>query len=104
MADTPSVPELDPVVHAQLRSAVLTLLTGVGRGRVHLAARSHRVAPMATLSVHLSKLEEAGYIAVNKRFEGRKPKSFYRMVPAGRAAYLRYLAALRALLGDKLPP
>jgi DNA-binding transcriptional ArsR family regulator len=103
MADSPVVPELDPVVHAQLRLAALTLLAGVEEAEFTWL-RERTGATDGNLSVHLSKLEEARYIAVSKRFEGRKPKSFYRMTAEGRAAYLRYLAALRALLGRQLAP
>ncbi len=103
MSDTPSVPELDPVVHAQLRLAALTLLSGVEEAEFTWL-RDRTGSTDGNISVHLAKLEEAGYIAVHKRFDGRTPKSYYRMTPAGRAAYLRYLAALRALLGDRLAP
>jgi DNA-binding transcriptional ArsR family regulator len=103
MSDSASVPDLDPVVHAQLRLAALTLLSGVEEAEFTWL-RDRTGSTDGNISVHLAKLEEAGYIAVDKRFEGRKPKSYYRMTPAGRAAYLRYLAALRALLGDRLTP
>jgi DNA-binding MarR family transcriptional regulator len=95
------IPELDPVIHAQLRLATMTLLNEADEAEFTWL-RDRIGATDGNLSVHLSKLEEAGYIAVAKRFHERKPRSFYRITAAGRQAYLRYLAALRALLGKRL--
>ena len=50
------------------------------------------------LSVHARKLEEAGYIACTKAFEGRMPKTTYRLTAAGRRALDRYLDHLGALI------
>jgi DNA-binding MarR family transcriptional regulator len=99
----PDLPELDPVVHAQLRLAAMTLLNSSEEAEFTWL-RDRLGATDGNLSVHLSKLEEAGYIKVSKRFEERKPRSFYRLTDKGRAAYLRYLEALRSLLGKDLSP
>ena len=48
------------------------------------------------------KLEEAGYVAMEKRFAGRKPQTLYRMTPAGREALAKYVAALKSLLAGAL--
>jgi DNA-binding PadR family transcriptional regulator len=48
------------------------------------------------------KLEEAGYVAMEKRFAGRKPQTLYRMTPVGREALATYVAALKTLLGGAL--
>ena len=48
------------------------------------------------------KLEEAGYVAMQKRFAGRKPQTLYRMTPAGRKALAKYVSALKLLLGAAL--
>jgi DNA-binding PadR family transcriptional regulator len=50
------------------------------------------------LSVHARKLEEAGYIACTKGFEGRVPRTEYRLTPAGRRALDRYLDHMEALI------
>jgi DNA-binding MarR family transcriptional regulator len=50
------------------------------------------------LSVHARKLEEASYIECTKSFEGRRPKTEYRLVPAGRLALQRYLDHMEALI------
>lgn len=50
------------------------------------------------LSVHARKLEEAAYITCTKRFEGRRPKTEYRLTPSGRRALQRYLDHMEALI------
>jgi DNA-binding PadR family transcriptional regulator len=50
----------------------------------------------------LLKLEEAGYVVVEKRFVQRKPQTLYRMTEAGRAALGEYVAALKQLLGGAM--
>jgi DNA-binding MarR family transcriptional regulator len=50
------------------------------------------------LSAHARKLEEAGYIACSKSFEGRRPKSEYRLTPVGRKALHRYLEHIEAVI------
>jgi DNA-binding MarR family transcriptional regulator len=50
------------------------------------------------LSAHARKLEEAGYIACTKSFEGRRPKSEYRLTPVGRKALYRYLEHIEAVI------
>jgi DNA-binding HxlR family transcriptional regulator len=50
------------------------------------------------LSVHARKLEDAGYIACTKSFEGRTPKTEYRLTPAGRSALEQYLNHMEALI------
>jgi DNA-binding HxlR family transcriptional regulator len=51
------------------------------------------------LSVHLRKLEDAGFVAVSKRFEGRKPLTEASMTEAGRKAFVAYLDAMQGLVG-----
>jgi DNA-binding PadR family transcriptional regulator len=50
------------------------------------------------LSVHARKLEDAGYVRCEKTFENRMPKTSYRLTPAGRAAFERYLNHMEALI------
>jgi DNA-binding HxlR family transcriptional regulator len=50
------------------------------------------------LSVHARKLEDAGYIVCNKYFDGRTPKTEYRLAPAGRRALERYINHMEALI------
>ena len=52
------------------------------------------------LSVQLRKLEEAGYVAIDKAFVGKKPQTTVALTPAGRVAYIAYLDAMKKLIAD----
>ena len=95
------LPELDPVIHGKLRLALLSLLTGVEEADFTWL-REKTGSTDGNLGAQMTKLEEAGYVAVEKRFAGRKPQTLYRMTPAGRAALVKYVAALKKLLGGAL--
>ena len=97
----PELPELDPVVHGKLRLAVLSLLIGVDAADFTWL-RQKTGATDGNLGAQMLKLEEAGYVAMEKRFAGRKPQTLYRMTPAGREALAAYVAALKQLLGAVL--
>ena len=92
------LPELDPVVHGKLRLAVLSLLIGVEEADFTWL-RQKTGSTDGNLGAQMQKLEEAGYVAMEKRFAGRKPQTLYRMTPAGREALAGYVAALKTLLG-----
>jgi len=94
----PELPELNPVIHGKLRLALLSLLSGVEEAEFTWL-RSKTGSTDGNLGAQLMKLEEAGYIAVEKRFVQRKPQSLYRMTEAGRKALTEYVQALRKLLG-----
>ena len=94
----PELPDLNPVVHGKLRLALLTLLTGVEAAEFTWL-REKTGATDGNLGAQLLKLEEAGYVAVEKKFVDRKPQSLYRMTEAGRAALSEYVQALKRLLG-----
>jgi DNA-binding MarR family transcriptional regulator len=93
--------ELDPVVHAPIRLAALSLLANVEEAEFTYL-REKVGTTDGNLSVHLTKLEAAGYVEVEKKFVGKRPKTLYRMTETGRAAFLGYVRSLRALLGDEL--
>lgn len=98
MAD---LPELDPVVHGKLRLAVLSLLSSVDDAEFTWL-REKTGSTDGNLGAHLLKLEEAKYIAVEKKFILRKPVTLYRMTEKGRTALAGYIRALRKLLGPAL--
>ena len=60
--------------------------------------RSLLDATDGNVSAHARKLEEAGYIAAHKRFEGRVPRTEYELTPSGRSALERYLRHMEALI------
>jgi DNA-binding PadR family transcriptional regulator len=95
------LPQLDPVIHGQLRLAVLSLLLSSDRADFTWL-RKKAGATDGNLSVQMVKLEEAGYVAMEKRFVGRKPQTLYRITPKGRRALAKYVDALKTLLGAAL--
>ena len=90
-----------PVVHGKLRLALLSLLATVEEAEfTWLRARTG--ATDGNLGAQLMKLEEAGYVTVEKRFVQRKPQTLYRMTEAGRTALTEYVKALKQLLGSAI--
>jgi DNA-binding HxlR family transcriptional regulator len=97
----PELPELNPVVHGKLRLALLSLLASVEQAEfTWLRARTGSTD--GNLGAQLAKLEEAGYVAVEKKFVQRKPQTLYRMTDAGRKALTEYVRALKQLLGASI--
>jgi len=101
MSDPGALPELDPIVHGQLRLALLSLLAGVEEADFKWL-RSKTAATDGNLGANLAKLEDARYIAVKKMFIGKKPASIYRLTPMGRKALAGYIAGLKKLLGGSI--
>jgi len=95
------LPDLDPVVHGKLRLAVLSLLVATEQADFTWL-RDRTGSTDGNLGAQMLKLEEAGYVAMEKRFTGRKPQTLYRMTPVGRKALATYVAALKHLLGGAL--
>jgi len=94
----PDLPELNPVVHGRLRLAVLSLLSSVEQAEFTWL-RTKTQATDGNLGAQLLKLEEAGYVAVKKKFVLRKPQTVYRITGTGRQALAEYVRALKQLLG-----
>jgi DNA-binding transcriptional ArsR family regulator len=97
----PDLPELDPVVHGRLRLALLSLLCGVEEAEFTWLRAKTR-ATDGNLGAQLLKLEEAGYVAVEKKFVLRKPQTLYRITKTGRQALTEYVQALKQLLGPAI--
>ncbi|SRR5690606_20352853 len=91
------IDEIDEVIHGRVRLGVMAYLSGAGTAEFNeLKARLQ--ATDGNLSVHLRKLEEAGYVELLKTFQGRKPLTRARLTEAGRAAFVRYLDAIGKLV------
>ena len=94
---------LDRVIHERVRLAIVSALA------VHEMLSFNELKALlqttdGNLSVHARKLEEAGYLSCRKFFEGRVPKTEYRLTAPGRKALERYLAHMEALIkrvGDR---
>ena len=92
------LPELNPVIHGKLRLALLSLLSTVEEAEFTWL-RSKTGSTDGNLGAQLLKLEEAGYVSMEKKFVLRKPQTLYRMTESGRQALTSYIQALKQLLG-----
>lgn len=89
--------ELDPILHSQLRLAVMSVLMNLEEADfVYLREKTEATA--GNLSVQIDKLSSAGYIEVEKGFVGKKTRTVCRITPKGRQAFEAYVAALRTYL------
>lgn len=88
---------LDDVIHGRLRLGVMAFLSTAGTADFN-TLKARLSATDGNLSVHLKKLEEAGYVRIDKRFVGKKPLTEAVLTDAGRAAFIRYLDAMSRLV------
>ena len=89
--------ELDPLLHSQLRLAVMSILMSVEEPDfVYLREKTESTA--GNLSVQIDRLAAAGYISVEKGFAGKRTRTLCRITPLGRAAFESYVDALRQYL------
>ena len=89
--------ELDPILHSQLRLAVMSILMSVDEADfVYLKEKTESTA--GNLSVQLDKLSAAGYITVTKGFAGKKTRTTCQVTPEGRTAFEEYVEALKSFL------
>lgn len=92
--------ELDPLLHSQLRLAVMSLLIGVEEADfVFLKEKTGATA--GNLSVQIDKLNEAGYITVEKTFAGKMPRTLCRVTSKGVTAFDEYIKALQSYFNMK---
>jgi DNA-binding MarR family transcriptional regulator len=97
------VEELDELLHEQRRLAIVSMLAATPT-LTFTELRDTLGLTDGNLSVHLRKLEEKGYVAIDKQFVGRRPQTSCRLTPAGRAAFTRYLDHLEAIVKQNRPP
>ena len=96
-ADAATVPDLDRLIHERVRLAIVSALAATDvLGFNELKALVGTTD--GNLSVHARRLEEAGYVEATKRFEGRVPKTEFRLTAAGRRALERYIDHMEALI------
>jgi DNA-binding MarR family transcriptional regulator len=90
---------IDEVIHGRVRLGTMAFLSTAGTADFNEIKR--RLATTdGNLSVHLRTLEDAGYVAVDKSFVGRKPLTRISITAEGRAAFVRYLDAMSRLVSD----
>src|SRR5215475_15058825 len=90
-------PKLDRLVHERLRLGILSALS-VNDSLTFNELKKLLDTTDGNLSVHARKLEEAGYVTCHKSFEGRVPRTDYRLSAAGRRALDRYLDHMESLI------
>lgn len=90
-------PKLDPILHAELRLAVISVLAGVEDADFSYL-KQQTGATSGNLSVQIEKLSAAGYITVEKGFKGKMPRTTCRITPIGQAAFQSYVTALQEYL------
>jgi DNA-binding MarR family transcriptional regulator len=90
-------PKLDRLIHERLRLGILSALS-VNESLTFNELKKMLDSTDGNLSVHARKLEEAGYIACAKSFEGRVPRTDYRLTASGKRALERYLDHMEALI------
>lgn len=89
--------ELDPLLHSQLRLAVISILMSVDEADfVYLKEKTEATA--GNLSVQIDKLSNAGYIQVKKEFVGKKTRTSCHITELGREAFEKYVDALRSYI------
>ncbi len=87
-------PALDPLLHSELRLAVISLLMSVDEADFTYI-KEQTGATSGNLSVQLDKLTAAGYITVEKSFRGKMPRTTCRITPSGLEAFKNYVKALK---------
>ncbi len=89
--------ELDPILHSQLRLAVMSLLISVKEAEfTFIKEKTNSTA--GNLSVQVQKLKEVGYIEVNKQFKDNYPQTTCKVTPKGIEAFENYVKALQEYL------
>lgn len=88
---------LDPLLHSELRLAVMSVLIGV-EDADFTYLKEKTGATSGNLSVQIDKLEKAGYIEVEKTFRGKRPATICQITEQGRQAFEAYVEALRSYL------
>jgi len=91
--------DIDQIIHAPARLMVLTYLYVVESADYVFLMRLTGLT-WGNLATHLNKLEEAGYVDIQKTFDGKKPKSILRMTEQGRDAFRAYKKSMQQVLDD----
>ncbi|SRR6266513_1348309 len=92
-----TLPDLDRVIHERMRLAIVSALAA-NPSLSFIELKALLSTTDGNLSVHARKLEDAGYVAASKSFEGRIPRTEFRLTAEGRRAFERYLNHLEAVV------
>lgn len=91
--------DLDPILHSQLRLAVISLLISVKEAEFTFI-REKTNATAGNLSVQIQKLKDAGYIDVTKQFKDNYPQTICKITKSGIRAFEQYVISLQSYLGN----
>jgi len=89
--------EIDDVIHSRIRTSIMALLVSLEEAEFNFIKEKVN-ATDGNLSVHLKKLEEAGYVSVKKLFVDRKPVSKYKVSNKGYKAFENYIKQLESIV------
>ena len=89
--------QLDTIIHSRIRLAIMSVLISVEEADFNFLKEKVN-ATDGNLSVHLKKLEDAGYISVRKEFIDRKPSTAYKLTAKGNKAFELYIQRLESLI------
>jgi DNA-binding MarR family transcriptional regulator len=91
--------EIDRLVHEPARLAVMALLYVV-ESADFIFLMNQAGLTWGNLSAHISKLEEGGYLSVEKTYKGKRPNTMLRLTPAGRVAFQGYVQKMKQVLNE----
>lgn len=94
-------PQIDRLIHEPSRYNIMALLYVV-HGADYLFLLNQTEMTSGNLTAHMAKLEEAGYVVVEKKFVGKRPNTFMRLTPEGRRAFENYRCGMNRLI-NRLP-
>jgi DNA-binding MarR family transcriptional regulator len=99
MADTKPLDyrEIDDVIHGRVRLSIMAFLSGAGTADFNQIKGKTGVTD-GNLSANLRKLEEAGYVEIEKQFVDRRPQTLCRMTATGREAWIAYLTQMETMI------
>jgi len=100
MADDFQIADIDEVIHGRVRLGIMAYLSGADTADFNELKARLQVTD-GNLSVHLRKLEDAGFVEVLKSFQGRRPLTRARLTDPGRKAFVDYLDAMARLVEQR---
>lgn len=99
MESSSAIEQIDDVIHGKLRLGIMAYLSSVNPASFPELLRKTGTSN-GNLSTHLTKLEDAGYIQQEKGYNGKRPQTLIHLTDEGRAAWIKYLDAMKAVLGN----
>jgi predicted ArsR family transcriptional regulator len=91
----------DPILHQPTRTKIVSTIAANEEGVSFKELQSVCEATQGNLNSHLKTLEEAEYVEFQKFFEGRRPKTIYRLSPKGKEAFRKYIETLASFISKQ---